>query len=109
MEDPSAMIPGHTLSSITHPHSPLHSDPGSQDPYSPSVCAGPMFACVQKSRVFVPTGASDSAGLSKDSASYLVSLHRHTQTLRERDSGAERERERVLSERSIGHFRGFCF
>lgn len=73
----------------------------------PSVCTGPMFACVQKSRVFVPTGASDSAGLSKDSASYLVSLHRHTQTLRERDSGAERER--VLSERSIGHFRGFCF
>lgn len=31
----------------------------------------------------------------------------HTNTERERQWG--RERERVLSERSIGHFRGFCF
>lgn len=102
------MIPGHTLSSITHPHSPLHSDPGSQEPYGPLRVHG-AHVCMRAEVTRVRAYGGERFRRPEQGQCVISSFTTPTHTNTERERQWGRERERVLSERSIGHFRGFCF
>lgn len=104
------MIPGHTLSSITHPHSPLHSDPGSRLPGPVrSLRVRGAHVCMRAEVTRVRAYGGERFRRPEQGQCVISSFTTPTHTNTERERQWGRERERVLSERSIGHFRGFCF
>lgn len=88
------MIPGHTLSSITHPHSPLHSDPGSQEPYGPLRVHG-AHVCMRAEVTRVRAYGGERFRRPEQGQCVISSFTTptHTNTERERQWGRERERE----------------